>query len=162
MSIEVERKFLLRKGVDLPDSDRVLHMTQGYLASDKEMSVRIRIIDDSEAYLTIKQNKHDTFSMRTEFEYPIPVEDAMEMLKASPFLPIVKQRHVVNMGDVKWELDFFEELNEGLITAEVELPSLNTPVVLPEWIGCEVSNDIRYLNSQLAIHPYQEWKNEQE
>lgn len=162
MGIEIERKFLLKKGVDLPDSDRVLHIMQGYLASNKEMSVRVRIIDDNEAYLTIKQNKHDSLTMRAEFEYSIPVEDALEMMGASPFLPVVKQRHIVNVGDTKWELDFFEDHNEGLITAEVELPSINTPVVLPEWIGKEVSDDIRYLNSQMAIRPYSEWKHELE
>ena len=160
MGLEIERKFLLKDGIDLPDSDRVLHITQGYLASNKEMSVRIRIIDDNEAYLTIKQNVHDTLTMRAEYEYLIPVQDALEMLQSSPFLPIVKQRHIVHVDDVKWELDFFEDHNEGLITAEVELPSLETPVVLPEWIGKEVSNDIRYLNSQMAIHPYSEWKDE--
>lgn len=158
MAIEIERKFLLRPGVDLPDSDRVLHITQGYLASSQEMSVRIRIIDETEAYLTIKQNKHDNISMRTEFEYPIPVEDGIEMLASSPYLSVVKQRHVVSVGDRKWEIDFFEDHNEGLIMAEVELPSLSTPIVLPEWIGREVSGDIRYLNSHLALHPYSEWK----
>lgn len=160
MGIEIERKFLLKEGIDLPDSDRVLHIMQGYLASNNKMSVRIRIIDDSEAWLTIKQNKDGNFTTRSEFEYSIPVEDAVEMLQTSPYLTVVKQRHIFNIGDLKWEVDFFEEDNEGLITVEVELPSLKTPIPLPTWIGKEVSDDIRYLNSHLALHPYSEWKEE--
>lgn len=71
--------------------------------------------------------------------------------------PIVKNRHIIMEGDLRWEVDFFEEENEGLILVEVELQDLATPIAIPEWVGKEVSEDPRYLNNQLAMNPYKYW-----
>ena len=79
------------------------------------------------------------------------------MMSFSTLGSVKKQRHVFKIGEVTWEVDFFEDENEGLIMAEVELPSFDTPVDLPEWIGREVSDDPAYLSSNLAIHPYTSW-----
>lgn len=160
MALEIERKFLLRPGVPLPSSDRVDNIRQCYLVSDDAMIVRVRVINDEQAILGIKISHGETPSVRSEYEYEIPIEEALEMMSAASTVPIVKQRHVIKIGPRKWEVDFFEEDNEGLIAAEVELPSLETPLSLPEWIGREVTSDKRYSNGSLAHHPYSEWQDE--
>ena len=158
MGVEIERRFLLKEGATLPDSDRVLHMRQAYLVNSEGLSVRIRVINDTKAFLTIKHiTPGGNIAVRDEFEYEIPVDDALRMMSFSALGSVKKQRHVFNIGDVTWEVDFFEDENEGLIMAEVELPSFDTPVDLPEWIGREVSDDPAYLSSNLAIHPYTSW-----
>ncbi len=155
MGVEIERRFLLREGATLPDSDRVLHMRQAYLVNSEGLSVRIRVINDTKAFLTIKRiTPGGNIAVRDEFEYEIPVDDALQMMRFSALGSVKKQRHVFKIGEVTWEVDFFEDENEGLIMAEVELPSFDTPVDLPEWIGREVSDDPAYLSSNLAIHPY--------
>lgn len=159
MSIEIERKFLLRPGASLPESDEVLNMQQAYVATGEDTSVRVRLVNMEEAFLTIKQASKESLAVRSEFEYPIPVEDALEIMELSPYFKVVKQRHIIKMGDLKWEVDFFLEENEGLIVAELELPSVDAEVELPEWIGEEVTNDKRYLNHYLALHPYSTWNN---
>lgn len=158
MGVEIERRFLLREGATLPDSDRVLHMRQAYLVNSEGLSVRIRVINDTKAFLTIKRiTPGGNIAVRDEFEYEIPVDDALQMMRFSALGSVKKQRHVFKIGEVTWEVDFFEDENEGLIMAEVELPSFDTPVDLPEWIGREVSDDPAYLSSNLAIHPYTSW-----
>lgn len=157
MGLEIERKFLLKTGAPLPDSDMVLNIQQAYIANDNGVSVRIRLVNMEEAYLTIKKAITDDLGIRSEFEYQIPVEDAIEMMQLSHYIKIVKQRHIIMDGGRKWEVDFFLEENEGLIIAELELPSLEERVVIPDWIGAEVTSDPRYLNNHLAKHPYSTW-----
>ncbi|MDO5036329.1 MAG: CYTH domain-containing protein [Porphyromonas sp.] len=161
MGVEIERKFLLKPGVSLPDSDHVLHIRQFYLNSDETLSVRVRLVDEAKAYVTIKKVTGDQLTVRSEFEYEIPVEDAREMEAFAVGATIVKNRHIIMIDDVRWEVDFFSEANEGLMLTEVELESLDTPVQLPPWVGREVSDDPRYLNNQLAAHPYTSWKDEE-
>ncbi|OFO56040.1 hypothetical protein HMPREF3027_02230 [Porphyromonas sp. HMSC077F02] len=162
MGVEIERKFLLKPGASLPESDEVLNIQQSYVAKGEGRegtSVRVRLVNMEEAFLTIKQASRENLAVRSEFEYPIPVEDALEIMALSPFTKVVKQRHIIMIGENKWEVDFFLEDNEGLIVAELELPSVDTEVELPEWIGEEVTNDKRYLNNYLAVHPYSTWNN---
>lgn len=160
MALEIERKFLLREDIPLPSSDHVDHIRQSYLVSDGPLVVRVRVIDDERAILGIKVAHEESISIRSEYEYEIPLEEALEMMSAAATVPIVKQRHIIEIGPRKWEVDFFEEDNEGLIVAEVELPSPETPLPLPEWIGREVTGDKRYTNGSLAHHPYSEWQAE--
>lgn len=158
MGVEIERKFLIKLGASLPETDQILNIRQAYLANDNGSAVRVRITNMEEAYLTIKQASQENLGVRKEFEYAIPIEDALEMMQMSAYTEIVKQRHVIMVGEEKWEVDFFMEENEGLIIAEIELPSLDTPLVLPEWVGEEVTDDPRYLNNYLARTPYSMWK----
>ncbi|MBR8759654.1 CYTH domain-containing protein [Porphyromonas levii] len=157
MALEIERKFLLKPGAQLPESDVVLNIQQAYIANDEGLTVRIRLINMEEAYLTIKKALTEELGIRSEFEYPIPVEDAIEMMQLNHYSKIVKQRHIITDGARRWEVDFFLEENEGLIIAELELPSLEETVIIPEWIGEEVTNDPHYLNYYLAQHPYSTW-----
>ena len=154
MAKEIERKFLV-KG----DSWRGLVegsvYRQGYIATQDKAAVRIRIVGEK-SYLTIK-GPSIKYS-RLEFEYPIPVEDAQEMLEALCERPFIEKiRYKIQSGGLIWEIDEFDGVNKGLILAEVELTDENQEIELPSWIGQEVSHDSRYFNSNLVKHPFSQW-----
>lgn len=102
MALEIERKFLLKPGAQLPESDVVLNIQQAYIANDEGLTVRIRLINMEEAYLTIKKARTEELGIRSEFEYPIPVEDAIEMMQLNHYSKIVKQRHIITDGARRW------------------------------------------------------------
>ena len=154
MAVEIERKFLVvgdgwrSLGVGIP-------YRQGYLLSRSGITVRVRIAGDI-GYLTIKSASSGI--SRAEFEYMIPLPDAIEMLDTLCERPIIeKVRHRIPWEGLLWEVDEFAGANQGLVMAEVELTDPNQIVHLPDWIGEEVSHDPRYFNSYLAKHPYGEW-----
>ncbi len=155
MTIEIERKFLLKN-----DHWRFLATgkvyRQGYiLTEDKLTTIRVRVIG-TDAYLTIK-GKTEGIS-RNEFEYSIPLEDAEIMLKTLCNRPLIEKiRYKVIQEELVWEVDEFQGENEGLILAEVELKDENQTINLPDWVGEEVTYDSRYYNVNLAKHPYQTW-----
>ncbi|MBE9051747.1 CYTH domain-containing protein [Nostocales cyanobacterium LEGE 11386] len=154
MAKEIERKFLLKE-----DSWRELAKgsvyRQGYIATQDKVTVRVRIVGE-QGYLTIK-GPSVKYS-RLEFEYPIPVEDAQEMLDTLCRRPFIEKiRYKVEWGGLIWEIDEFDGVNKGLILAEVELTDANQQIELPTWIGQEVSHDPRYYNSNLVTHPFSQW-----
>ena len=136
-------------------SNEVHRIRQGYIFTGKGKNVRVRIVDQS-AYLTIKGPKNGL--SRSEYEYPIPLNDATEMLNLLCELPIIeKNRHVIQWGDHTWEIDEFLGENKGLILAEVELNTDHDDIQIPPWIGEEVSGNRAYYNVNLARHPYTQW-----
>lgn len=154
MGKEIERKFLV-KGDAWRSLAKGKHYRQGYLNSAKERTVRIRTIDDK-AFLTVKGPTVGV--TRLEFEYPISFEDCTTMLDQLAEKPIIeKTRYKIPMGMHVWEIDEFFGVNAGLIVAEIELESEDTPFEKPEWIGEEVSGDPRYFNSNLVKHPFTTW-----
>ena len=148
--IEIERKFIVDKNKWNPNKPGI-RIVQGYLSSVPERTVRVRIYGDN-GFLTIKGKS--TGISRNEFEYIIPVAEAEELLKLCERRPIRKTRFKEKVGDKTWEVDVFEDENEGLVMAEVELDSEEEDPELPEWVLKEVSNDFRYYNSWLSKHPY--------
>lgn len=155
MAKEIERKFLVTS--DSWRSDAVgKPYCQGYIATAVPgQSVRVRIAGD-QGYLTIK-GPADGLS-RAEFEYPIPVADAKEMLDTLCVRPLIEKiRYRLPLGEVVWEIDEFKGENAGLIVAEVELASESQSVVLPEWTGVEVSGQAKYYNASLVGNPYSKW-----
>ena len=155
MALEIERKFLLKDDSWKSQVVRSHVLRQGYLASSPGPTVRIRT-SDQRAFLTIK-GKTSGIS-RVEFEYEVPMEEALELLKLSANAPIEKTRHIVKANGHVWEIDVFEGANLGLVLAEVELQSEDEQIVLPSWIGPEVSGDSRYFNSYLSENPFSNWK----
>ncbi len=156
MAIEIERKFLV-KGDTWRSSDQGKLYRQGYvLTQNQTTTVRVRIVGDR-AYLTLK-GKTQGFT-REEFEYPIPLEDAQIMLENLCSRPLIEKiRYRINVANLVWEVDEFQGENQGLILAEVELISENQDFELPDWIGEEVTQDLRYYNVNLAKYPYQTWQ----
>jgi len=155
MAMEIEHKFLIRDERWRREVERSVRMRQGYLTSDAHCSVRVRIAGD-QGHLNIKSGTLGI--QRSEYEYPIPLAEAEEILDTLCEQPLLeKTRHFVRFGGHLWEIDEFEGDNTGLIVAEVELSRVDEPFDRPDWLGADVSHDIRYYNSQLARHPYRTW-----
>ena len=153
MGIEIERKFLVRGNAWRAQVSHSLRLCQAYLGGDR-CSTRVRIEGD-EARLNIKSRT--TGIERLEFEYPIPMADAEQMLTQLAGAQIDKVRHFVTMGDRLFEIDEFVGDNAGLIVAEVELPSIDADYPRPEWLGREVSDERRFLNLALVEAPFSTW-----
>ncbi len=154
MGKEIERKFLVKTGAWKP-RDAGVPFKQGYLNSQKERVVRVRIEGDR-AKLTIKGLT--TGVSRSEFEYVIPVDDAAILLDHLCERPLIdKRRHTELHGGKTWEIDVFHGDNEGLVVAEVELASENETFDKPAWAGADVSGDPRYFNSNLLKNPFRNW-----
>lgn len=155
MGTEIERKFIV-VGEGWRAGATGVRYRQGYLSTESGATVRVRLAGD-EAFLTIKGARVGLG--RPEFEYPLPHADAEYMLDHLCRKPLIeKYRYRVPHGDLVWEVDEFLAENEGLLIAEVELESEDQPVVLPEWVGPEVSTDARYTNAYLVSHPYNTWR----
>ena len=159
MAIEIERKFLLKNDDWKPLVTETHVIKQGYLQSGLEASqkssVRIRISDD-EANINIKSV--DLTMIRQEFEYPIPLADAKQMLSTlCDANHITKTRYHVPYGSHLWEIDIFDGANEGLQFAEIELKHVDEDFEMPDWIAEEVSDDKRYYNISLINNPYNMW-----
>jgi adenylate cyclase len=154
MGIEIERKFLV-KGEAWKQQGRSELLRQGYLSSHPERTVRVRIEGDK-AVMTIKSKS--VGASRGEWEYPLPMADAVEFLDQLCEQPIIeKVRHRIDFGGFTWEVDEFLGVNAGLVVAEIELPSEDQQFDQPEWVGEEVTQDKRYFNSNLVKHPYRDW-----
>jgi adenylate cyclase len=150
---EIERKFLVEtQGDDSWRKAEYSDIRQGYLSIDKHRTVRVRIAAD-DAYLTIKGITEG--ATRAEYEYPIPLAHAGEMLKTLCLRPLIeKRRYRVEYNGLIWEVDEFYGDNSGLIIAEVELESAQQVFDKPPWAGEEVTENPRYYNANLVSNPY--------
>lgn len=156
MAIEIEHKFLLANDEWRKQVNRSVRYRQGYLSSISNSSIRVRT-SDKQAWLNIKSATVGTH--RHEYEYEIPLTDANEMLDNLCKKPLIeKTRHFVVDDDNVWEIDEFDGDNEGLYIAEIELPEIGKEFTKPHWLGAEVTDDLRYYNNNLVIHPYSEWR----
>lgn len=153
MGVEIERKFLLR-GDGWRSMGQPVLLRQGYLSSHKERVVRVRI-QGERGVMTIKGR--NVGAVRGEWEYEIPLADAAELLLLCEQPLIEKYRSRVEYAGHVWEVDEFLGVNAGLVVAEIELDSEAEQFELPEWVGEEVTSDVRYLNSSLIKHPYSAW-----
>ncbi len=156
MGVEIERKFLLASEAWRSLGEPVL-LRQGYLCADPARTVRVRI-EGEEGRLTIKSKS--TGATRGEWEYPIPLSEAQELLDRLCERPLVeKYRRRIAHAGFTWEVDEFLGENVGLVVAEIELPSEDAAFDKPDWIGREVTGDKRYYNSSLIRSPYSQWTN---
>ena len=149
--MEIEHKFLVSGPYKHLATD-ISHIVQGYLSDDPKRTVRIRIRDD-EAFITIKGPSSSDGLSRLEWEQPIPLDQARQLLALCLPGTIDKHRHIVPYEGHRWEVDEFHGHLEGLTLAELEVPSADTEFVAPPFLGPEVTGDPRYYNSQLRKHP---------
>jgi len=155
MGIEIERKFLV-DGNDWRADAVGRRYRQGFLNTAKERTVRVRT-DGTKGFLTVKGPS--VGSVRTEFEYEIPVEDADAILEDLCEQPVIEKiRYRIPWGSHTWEVDEFLGENEGLVIAEIELSQANEPFEKPPWLGRDVTGDPRYYNANLVSHPYRQWE----
>ncbi|HSK12617.1 MAG TPA: CYTH domain-containing protein [Phnomibacter sp.] len=156
MAFEIERKFLVdHEWWPSVKYNKAKRIVQGYLFIAGDKCCRIRITDNEKAILNIKKEIDDLH--RHEFEIVISMDEARMLLEQMGESFIEKIRYEVGNGELKWEVDVFEGANKGLIIAEIELPSADTFFEKPPWLGKEVTSDKRYLNTNLATHPYCSW-----
>lgn len=160
---EIERKFLVNKifpAEILNLISRKTSICQGFLSTDPDKTIRIRINKDGyshEAFLTVKGRTVGI--TRDEIETRISVDDAQKLLDTfAEGIIITKDRYFIPFGNVLWELDQFHGENEGLWIAEVELLHEDQKFDIPDWIGEEVTSDFRYANSSLSKFPYSKWE----
>jgi adenylate cyclase len=152
MPLEIERKFLVRGDGWRTFPSRLIQ--QAYLSRDTDRSVRVRV-DGDQAWLTIKGPA--TGVTRPEFEYPVPLGEAADLLQLRVSGLIEKHRHVGVVGEHQWEVDVFLGANAGLVLAEIELDEEGEAFTRPDWLGEEVTHDPRYTNAALAQCPYADW-----
>lgn len=156
MALEIERKFLVRSAAWRSKAQSRELLRQGYLSSGSRCSIRVRVAGE-QAWLNLKAKRSGM--TRLEFEYPIPLADADEILRELCNGPLLeKYRHRLPAGGHVWEIDEFLGDNAGLIVAEIELPDEAAEFERPDWLGPEVTQDQRYYNFNLASHPYTQWK----
>ena len=155
MSQEIERKFLV-KGEYKSKEYEQSRIVQGYISSARGRTVRVRI-RDGKGYLTIKGASNVSGTSRYEWEKKLPLSEAEELMKLCEPGVIDKTRYLVRSGRHTFEVDEFYGENEGLVVAEVELASEDEAFEKPDFIGREVTGDVRYYNSQLMKRPYTTW-----
>ena len=156
MSIEIERKFLVKNDDFKKESFQKKHIKQGYLNSDKNRTVRVRIANDK-AFITVKGKSNSSGTSRFEWEKNIDIQDAENLLLLCESSIIDKTRFLVKKGNHIFEIDEFYGDNNGLTLAEIELNSENEKFDKPTWLGKEVTGDSKYYNSSISKHPFKNW-----
>lgn len=159
MAVEIERKFLVKGDFKSAAKSRT-YILQGYLASNSDCTVRIRL-RDNQGYLTIKGKSCAQGLSRYEFEKQVSKTEALELLSLCTTPKIEKYRWLVPSGQHTIEVDEFLGDNAGLIMAEVELASTQDDFIRPSFLGKEVTGDKRFYNSNLRLHPFKEWANQE-
>jgi len=155
MGIEIERKFLVVADEwEKTEKPAGSSYRQGYMCKEPSKTVRVRLTDRV-AYITIKGKSQG--ATRAEYEYPIPQNDAEELLQDFCEEIITKIRYTIDYAGKTWEVDVFSGDNEGLIIAEIELNDEAETFETPHWVGEEVTHDKRYFNSNLSVRPYTKW-----
>ncbi len=155
--IEIERKFLVKSQAFKDEAFNKTHIKQGFLSTDKERTVRVRLKGEN-GFLTIKGASSNDGLSRFEWEKEISKEDAEQLFKLCKQGIIDKIRYEVKSGNHIFEIDEFFGDNEGLVLAEIELNTEDEAFEKPNWLGNEVTGDIRYYNSQLSTQPFKTWK----
>lgn len=154
--IEIERKYLVNSNDFKKQSNSKYLIVQGFLSSHPERTVRIRVKDDK-GFLTVKGMTSEDGTTRFEWETELALDEAKALLLLCEEGIIEKYRYEISHGALLFEVDEFLGANQGLVVAEVELSSVDQFVDRPNWLGDEVTGDIRYYNSQLSINPYTNW-----
>ena len=156
MSLEIERKFLVKNEDFKTDTYQKKLLKQGYLNSDKNKTVRVRIADDK-GFITLKGKSNSTGTTRFEWEKEIDLLEAEQLLLLCEPSVIDKTRFYVKSENHIFEVDEFYSDNQGLIVAEIELNSENEQFKKPSWLGKEVTGNIKYYNSSLSKNPFKNW-----
>ncbi|EAQ43145.1 CYTH domain-containing protein [Polaribacter sp. MED152] len=157
MALEIERKFLVKNNDYKQQAYLTKKIKQGYLNTDKSRTVRVRIQDDK-AFLTIKGKSNATGTTRFEWEKEIDKKEAEQLLLLCEPYIIDKTRFLIKNEHFTFEVDEFKGANNGLVLAEIELNSEQEKFLKPNWLGKEVTGDIRYYNSYISKKPFTSWK----
>ncbi|MDP5001033.1 MAG: CYTH domain-containing protein [Flavobacterium sp.] len=155
--VEIERKFLVTNRDFISESSENFRIVQGYLNSNPERTVRVRI-KGKKGYITIKGKGNESGLTRFEWEKEIAISEAEALLQLCENGVIDKTRYNVMFENHLFEVDVFTGENDGLIVAEIELESENEIFSKPSWLGEEVTSEEKYYNAYLSNYPYTSWK----
>lgn len=156
MATEIERKYRVASDRWRADAGPGEAIRQGYLSTDPDRTVRVRLRGEDTTVLTVKGRNDGP--ARPEYEYEIPRADGEELLELCIGPIVEKTRHLLERGPFTWEIDVFSGANEGLVLAEVELDDEGTEPDLPDWVAEEVTGDPRFYNVNLVANPYTAWE----
>lgn len=154
---EIERKFRVKNTTFLQETTSKFKIVQGYLNSNPDRTVRIRL-KENKAFITVKGKSNDAGTTRFEWEKEINYTEAEQLIQLCEDFIIEKIRYEVTYLNQLFEIDIFEGKNKGLIIAEIELESPHQKVVFPDWLGKEVTGDVRFYNAYLSKNPYTAWQ----
>lgn len=155
--IEIERKFLVNSDAYRKEALSKENIVQGFLNTHADRTVRVRINGDF-GYLTVKGKSNKSGTSRFEWEMEISLEDAKALIMICEDGIIEKTRYRVLKGQHTFEIDEFYGDNDGLVMAEIELMNEDEAYERPDWLGIEVTGDIKYYNSQLSKNPFKTWQ----
>ena len=156
-SVEIERKFLVNSEVFKQEAERSIRIVQGFLNTTPERTVRIRVKGE-QGYMTVKGKSNESGTSRFEWEKEIAVEEAEQLLKLCEPSIIEKVRYEVPLGNHTFEVDEFHGENQGLTVAEIELQNEDEDFERPDWLGAEVTGEVKYYNSNLSRTPFKQWQ----
>lgn len=156
MAQEIEKKFLVTSNAFKTAAAKKTRITQGYLSSVPERTVRVRIKGEK-GFITIKGIGNESGASRFEWEKEIPLTEAEALLKICEPGVIDKTRYEIKSGEYNFEVDEFHGENEGLVVAEVEMKSEHDHIEKPGWLGTEVTGDVKFYNAMLMKNPYKRW-----
>ncbi|WP_147677711.1 CYTH domain-containing protein [Algibacter pacificus] len=157
--VEIERKFLVKSEAFKAEAYKQTRICQGFLNTNKERTVRVRLKGE-QGFITVKGLSSKNGVSRFEWEKEIPKEEAEALLDLCEPSIIDKTRYEIKKGQHIFEVDEFYGENSGLIVAEIELNSENETYIKPEWLGDEVTGDVKYYNSLLSKQPFKSWNKE--
>ncbi|MFK5973636.1 MAG: CYTH domain-containing protein [Flavobacteriaceae bacterium] len=155
--IEIERKYLIKTDAYKTDATSYAHIVQGFLNTNPERTVRVRIYGDT-GYLTIKGKSNKAGTTRFEWEKEISLNEAKALLKLCEEGILEKTRYLIPHNHHIFEVDEFHGDNQGLVIAEIELRDDNEIFAKPVWLGEEVTGEVKYYNSQLSKKTFKSWK----
>ncbi|NQW36940.1 MAG: CYTH domain-containing protein [Flavobacteriales bacterium] len=158
MAFEIERKFLVKTDDYKSVAYKKFTISQGFISTDKNAVVRIRITDDK-AFITIKGKSNKSGTTRYEWEKEISLNEAKQLMSLSKTSLIVKTRYLVKIKNHTFEVDEFLGDNAGLVIAEIELTDEHEVFIKPDWLGEEVTGKLKYYNVMLAKNPFKNWTN---
>ncbi len=153
---EIERKFLIKNETYKQKACKISSIVQGFLNSNPNRTVRIRV-QDKKGFITVKGLSNKSGTTRFEWEKEIPYNEAKKLLELCEPNLIEKKRYAVKVGKHTFEIDEFFGENKGLTIAEIELATEKEPFKKPNWLGKEITGDVRYYNSNLSKLPYRNW-----
>lgn len=154
--LEIERKFAVKSTNFLANAKESYKITQGYLNTDKNRTVRVRI-KGNKGFITVKGISSADGLSRFEWEKEIDIKDAEALLLLCEDFVIDKTRYLIPFDSVVFEVDVFEGANKGLIIAEVELKTTDQQFEKPDWLGEELTGDERFYNAYLSNVPFTSW-----
>lgn len=154
--LEIERKFLVRSNAFKHYASTHFRIVQGFLNTHPERTVRVRINGDK-AFLTVKGKSNESGTTRFEWEREITTNEAVNLIDLCEPIILEKNRYQVPIGNHVYEVDEFFGENKGLIIAEIELKHEDELFEKPDWLGKEVTGEIKYYNSQLSKNPFKAW-----